>query len=59
MNGILFMYLNFRILSGLNTKIFHVKMLNNEKIVPFPHYLVVHHCNANDLEVGEILIVHL
>ena len=37
----------------------HVKMLNNEEIVSFPHYLVVNHCNAGDLELGEPLIVHL
>ena len=43
---------------GQNSKIFHVKMLNNEEIVPFPHYLVVHYCNANDFELGEILTVH-
>ena len=34
------------------SKIFHVKMLNKEEIVSFPHYLVVHHCNANDFELG-------
>ena len=39
-------------------KIIHVKMLNNEEIVSFPHYLIVHHCNANDFELGDILIVH-
>ena len=41
------------------TKIIHVKMLNNEEIVSFPHYLVVNHCNADDFELGEHLIVHL
>ena len=40
-------------------KIIHVKMLNNEEIVSFPHYLVVNHCNADDFELGESLIVHL
>ena len=34
-------------------------MLNNEEIVSFPHYLVVNHCNADDFELGEPLIVHL
>ena len=34
-------------------------MLNNEKIVSFPHYLAVNHCNADDFELGETLIVHL
>ena len=28
-------------------KIIHVKMLNNEEIVSFPHYLVVNHYNAD------------
>ena len=37
----------------------HVKMLNNEEIVSFPHYLVVNHCNADDFELGETLIIHL
>ena len=37
----------------------HVKMLNNEEIVSFPHYLVVNHCNADDFELGEPLIVNL
>ena len=37
----------------------HVKMLNNEEIDPFPHDLVVNHCNADDFELGEILTVHL
>ena len=37
----------------------HVKMLNNEEIVSFLHYLVVNHCNDDDLELGETLIVHL
>ena len=41
MNGLLFTFLKFKILSGLNTEIFHVKMLINEEIVSFPHYLVV------------------
>ena len=36
----------------------HVKMLNNEEIVSFPHYLVVKHCNADGFELGEPLIVH-
>ena len=40
-------------------KIIHVKMLNNEEIVSFPHYLVVNHCNADDFKLGEPLIVHL
>ena len=40
-------------------KIIHVKMLNNEEIVSFPHYLVVNHCNADDFKLGETLIVHL
>ena len=40
-------------------KIIHVKMLNNEEIVSFPHYLVVNHCNADDFELREPLIVHL
>ena len=39
-------------------KIIHVKMLNNEEIVSFPHYLVVNHCNADDFELGETLVVH-
>ena len=39
-------------------KIIHVKMFNNEEIVSFPHYLVVNHCNSDDLELGETLIVH-
>ena len=39
-------------------KIIHVNMLNNEEIVPFPHYLVVNHCNADDFELAENLIVH-
>ena len=34
-------------------KIIHVKMLSNEEIMSFPHYLVVNHCNADDLELGE------
>ena len=34
-------------------------MLNNEEIVSFPHYLVVNHCNADDFELGNNLIVHL
>ena len=46
-------YLNLLTLSVQNSKIFHVKMLNNEETIPFPHYLVVHHCNANDFELGE------
>ena len=37
----------------------HVKMLNNEEIVSFPHYLVVNHCNVDDFELGEPLIVNL
>ena len=37
----------------------HVKMLNNEEIVSFPHYLVVNHCNADDFELEETLIFHL
>ena len=37
----------------------HVKMLNNEKIVSFPHYLVVNHYNVDDFKLGEPLIVHL
>ena len=37
----------------------HVKMLNNEEIVSFPHYLVVNRCNADDLELGDPLIVNL
>ena len=53
------MYLNLIRLLGLNTKIFHVKMLNNEEIMPFPHYLVVNHCNVDDFEMGEPLIVNL
>ena len=40
-------------------KIIHVKMLNNEEIVSFPHYLVVNHCNADDFELGEPFIVNL
>ena len=36
----------------------HVKMLNNEEIVSFPHFLVVNHCNADDFELGETLIVN-
>ena len=36
----------------------HVKMLTNEEVVSFPHYLVVNHCNADDLELGENLIVN-
>ena len=40
-------------------KIIHVRMLNNEEIVSFPHYLVVNHCNADDLKLGEPLIVNL
>ena len=40
-------------------KIIHVKMLNNEEIVSVPHYLVVNHCNADDFELGEPLIVNL
>ena len=40
-------------------KIIHVKMLNNEEIVSFPHYLVVNHCNADDLELGDNLIDNL
>ena len=39
-------------------KIIHVKMLNNEEIVPFPHYLVVNNCNAYDFELEEPFIVH-
>ena len=39
-------------------KIIHIKMLNNEEIVSFPHYLVVNHCNADDFELGETLIVN-
>ena len=37
----------------------HVKMLNNEEIVPFPHYLVVNHCNGDDFKLGETFIVYL
>ena len=37
----------------------HVKMLNNEEIVSFPHYLVVNHCNADDFKLGEPLIIKL
>ena len=37
----------------------HVKMSNNEEIMSFPHYLVVNHCNADDFDLGENLIVHL
>ena len=40
-------------------KIIHVQMLNNEEIVSFPHYLVVNHCNADDFQLGEPLIIHL
>ena len=40
-------------------KIIHVKMLDNEEIVSFPYYLVVNHCNVDDLDLGEPLIVHL
>ena len=36
----------------------HVKMLNNEEIVSFPHHLVVNHCNADDFELGEPFIFH-
>ena len=40
-------------------KIISVKMLNNEAIVSFPHYLVVNHCNDDNFELGENLIVNL
>ena len=53
------LYFMFIILSGRNTKIIHVKMLNNEEIASFHHYLVVNHCNDDDFELGEPLIVHL
>ena len=53
------LYFTFIILLGQIPKIIHVKMLNNEEIVSFPHYLVVNHCNADDLELGEHLIDNL
>ena len=34
-------------------------MLNNEEIVSFPHYLVVNHCHADDLELENPFIVNL
>ena len=54
-----YLYFEFRILLGWNAKIFHEKMLNNEEIVPFPHYLVVHQCNIDRLEwISKILMVY-
>ena len=59
MNGILFIYLNFRRLSGLNTETFHVKMSINEEIGPFPHYIVVNQCDVDELEwISKILMVY-
>ena len=49
----LYYFLHIHKVSGRNIKIFHVKMLNNEETMPFLHYLVVRHCNANDSELGE------
>ena len=40
-------------------QIIHVKILNNEETMSFPHYLVVNHCNTDDLELGENLTIHL
>ena len=53
------MYLNFRILSGQNTETFHVKMLINEEIVPFPHYLVVNHFDVDGFEwISKLMMVY-
>ena len=54
------MYFNFRALSGRNTEIFHIKMLINEEIVSFPHYLVVNQCNVDGFEwISKILMVYI
>ena len=54
-----YLYFMFIVLSSLNTQNNYVKMLNNEEIVSFPHYLVVNHCNADDFKLGEPFIVNL
>ena len=53
------MYFKFRRLSGLNAKIFHVKMLINEEIVSFPHYLVVNQFDVDGFEwISKIIMVY-
>ena len=53
------LYFTFRILSGWNTQNNSCKNVEQWRNRSFPHYLVVNHCNANDFELGEPLIVHL
>ena len=52
-------YFNLKILSGQNNEIFHVKLLINEEIVSFPHYLVVNQCNVDGFEwISKIIMVY-
>ena len=45
-----YMLFNFINISGINSNKSHVLLLNNEEIVPFPHYLVVNSCNLDEFE---------
>ena len=50
---------NFRNISVQNSNKSHVLLLNNEEIVPFPHYLVVNSCNLDGFEwMYKILMIY-
>ena len=52
-------FIHIHKVSGRNTKIFHVKMLNNEETMPFPHYLVVNQCNVDGFKwISKIMMVY-
>ena len=53
-------FIHIKKLSVLNTKIFHVNMLNNEETIPFSHYLVVNQCNVDGFEcISKIMMFYV
>ena len=51
--------IKFRNISGRRANKSHVLLLNNEEIVPFPHYLVVNSCNLDGFEwMYKILMIY-
>ena len=51
-------YFTLKILSGVNTQNNSCKHVEQWRNSVISHYLVVNHCNADDFELGEPLIVH-
>ena len=54
-----YLLFNFRNISCLNSNKYHVLLINNEKTVPFPHYLVANSCNIDGFQwMYEILMIY-